>query len=61
MGDWKHREKKLEKRTRNKGIYKAFTQDIRGDKDGSKRKKRQDIQAKIQAQESSIGDTDLED
>jgi len=61
MGDWRHREKKLEKRTKNKGMYKAFTQDIRNDKDGSKRRKRQEQQAKIQAQDDSIGDTDLEE
>ena len=61
MGDWRHRAKKLEKRTKDKEIYKAFTQDIRPDKDGTKRKKRQDIQAKIQAQESNVGDTDLEE
>ena len=61
MGDWRHREQKLEKRTKNKGMYKAFTQDIRNDKDGIKRRKRQEQQAKIQAQDDSIGDTDLEE
>jgi len=61
MGDWKHREKKLEKRTKNKGIYKAFTQEARPDKDGTKQRKRQEQQAKIKAQESSVGDTDLEE
>ena len=61
MGNWQHREKKLAKRTRDKGMYKAYTQDIRGDKAGIKRKKRQDIQAKIQAQDTSLGDVDLEE
>ena len=61
MGDWKHREQKIEKRIKNKGMYKAFVQDIRNDKDGTKRRKRQEQQAKIKAQESSIEDADLEE
>ncbi len=60
MGDWKQREKKLEKRTRNKGLYKAFKQDMSKDKE-LQRRKRQEIQAKIKEQDSRIGDADLED
>jgi len=61
MGDWKHREKKLEKRTKDKGLYKAFKQDSKNDKDGEQRKKRQDIQAKIRERDSAMGDIDLEE
>ena len=60
MGNWEHREKKLQKKSRIKTLQKGYQQRDTPTEE-SKRLRRQDIQAKIKAQEGNIDDVDLEE
>jgi len=60
MGNWEHREKKLQKKSRIKTLQKGYQQRDTPTEE-SKRLRRQTIQAKIKAQEGNIDDVDLEE
>jgi len=60
MSNWQQREKKLQKKSRSKTIQKGYQQRDTPTEE-SKRLRRQDIQAKIKAQEGTVDDVDLEE
>ena len=59
MGNWQHREKKLQKKSRIKGMERGYSRKDTTTED-SKRLRRQDIKAKIREQEGGIDDVDME-
>ena len=59
MAKWQRREKKLQNKNSTKGMQKAFK---KKDTDYlQQRIKRQDIQAKLKAQDTGIGELDMEE
>ena len=60
MGNWEHREKKLQKKSRLKSIQKGYQQRDTSTEE-SKRLRRQTIQAKIKEQEGGVDDVELEE
>ena len=59
MSNWRQRDKKLDKRSKNKGFHKAFKQ-TQNTLDIHQRIKRQEIQAKRKEQDETLGNSDME-
>jgi len=59
MSNWKQRDKKLEKRTKNKEFHKAFKQSTT-QTDYTKRMRRQAVQDRIKEQDGGLGDSEME-